>query len=432
VVSPSSTPELARVLGGADGRGVIARGLGRSYGDAAQRAGGTVVDTHALDSIGDVDATGVVELGAGAVLDEVVGRLLPQGWFPPVTPGTRFVTVGGALAADVHGKNHHVDGSFSRHVLTATIVAPAGVFHAGPDDDGALFWATAGGMGLTGVVASARVRMLRVETDRVRVDTDRFDDLDAVMAAMAQGDDAYRYSVAWVDCAGGARGARAGRAVLTRGDHARLDELPRGARRPPLSGPPRSRLHAPSHVPAGLLNRVTIAAFNEAWYRSAPRHRVGELQTLWRFFHPLDGIGGWNRLYGPRGFLQYQFVVGPDRGDVVHDAIGELRDRRLPSFLAVLKRFGPGTPGPLTFPGPGWTLALDVPIGPQGLRACLDRLDEMVAEAGGRIYLAKDSRARPEVVRAMYPRLGELAAVRARVDPHGTLRSDLSSRLGIT
>lgn len=439
VVTPSDAKEVADLLGsagGPDGRGVIARGLGRSYGDAAQRAGGTVVDTQALDAMGDVDVEGVAVVGGGTSLDELVRRLLPQGWFPPVTPGTRFVTVGGALAADVHGKNHHVDGSFSQHVVAATLVAPAGTFDVRPDADAEadaeLFWATAGGMGLTGVVTEASVRMLAVETDRMRVDTDRFDDLDGVMAAMEDGDDAYRYSVAWVDCTGGARGARAGRSVLTRGDHARLDDLAPGARRSPLSGPPRPRLEAPPQVPPGLLNPFTIAAFNEAWYRRAPRHRVGELQSMWRFFHPLDGLGGWNRLYGPRGFLQYQFVVGPDRGDVVHDAIRELRLRHLPSFLAVLKRFGRGSPGPLSFPQPGWTLALDVPIGPAGLYACLDRLDEMVAAAGGRIYLAKDSRARPEVVRAMYPRLGELAAVRARVDPGGLLRSDLSSRLGIT
>jgi len=431
VVTPSSPEQVERLLAAADGRGTIARGLGRSYGDAAQRAGGTVIETRSLGGIGPVDpATGVVEVGAGVSLDELVRATLPAGWFLPVTPGTRVVTVGGALAADVHGKNHHIDGGFSRHVTAATVVTPVGALETGPERERDLFWATAGSMGLTGVVTKVRLRMLRVETDQMLVDTDRFADVDGVMAEMDRGDDAYRYSVAWIDCTGGGRRS-SGRAVLTRADHARRDDL--GGRRAgrPLAAPRPPRLRAPSHVPRGLLNPLTIAAFNEAWYRKAPRHRVGELQSMWRFFHPLDGVSGWNRLYGPRGFVQYQFVVGPERGDVVAQALRRLRERRLPSFLAVLKRFGPASPGPLSFPVPGWTLALDLPIGLPGLEACLDGLDELVAGAEGRVYLAKDARLRPELVRAMYPRIAELSELRRRIDPRGVLASDLSARLGI-
>lgn len=424
---PPTPGDVGTLLAHADARGAIARGLGRSYGDAAQRAGGTVITTAALDAVGEVHpGTGDLAVGAGASLDAIVRRTVPAGWFLPVSPGTRQVTVGGAIAADVHGKNHHVDGSFARHVRAATLVTPAGTFEVGPERDPALFWATAGAMGLTGVLTAATVRMLPIETDRMLVDTDRFSHLDAVMAAMDDGDDAYRYSVAWVDCTSSA----AGRAVLTRGDHARRADLPAPQRRAPAP-PPSPRLHAPRRVPSGLLNPFSIAAFNEAWYRRAPRHRVAEVQSMWAFFHPLDGVTGWNRLYGRKGFVQYQFAVGPEHAEVVADAVRELRARRLPAFLAVLKRFGPPSPGPLSFPVPGWTLALDLPVGPPGLGACLDRLDERVAEAGGRVYLAKDSRLRPELVRAMYPRLGELAEVRRRVDPHGRLRSDLAARLGI-
>ena len=172
-----------------------------------------------------------------------------------------------------------------------------------------------------------------------------------------------------------------------------------------------------------------MAAFNELWFRHAPEHRVGELLPLAGFFHPLDGVAEWNLLYGDRGFLQYQFVVADDA--VVARAIDLLASHRVPSFLAVLKRFGPGSPGPLSFPAPGWTLALDVPVGPPGLGPLLDRIDGMVAEAGGRVYLAKDARLRPELVPVMYPRLDELLAVRRRVDPSGVLRSDLSRRLGL-
>jgi decaprenylphospho-beta-D-ribofuranose 2-oxidase len=430
VAQPGDEVSLRAVMASAGDRGVIARGLGRSYGDAGQCAGGTVVDLGHLGRIGEIDAeTGWVEVEAGASLDALMRRALARGWFLPVTPGTRQVTVGGALAADIHGKNHHRDGSISRHVGELTLETPYGTHVAGPDRDAELFWSTAGGMGLTGVITRATLKLLPVETDQVVVDTDRFDDLDAVMAAMEQGDDQYRYSVAWVDCTAGGR--RAGRAVLTRGDHARKDDLPtaHARRRPP--GIPDATVRVPRRLPAHVLNGVTIRTFNEAWFHRAPRRRHGELQPLGRFFHPLDGVADWNLLYGPRGFVQYQFVVGPEHGEVVRRAVELLSSRRLPSFLAVLKRFGPGSPGPLSFPMAGWTLALDFPVGPAALPRSLDELDELVAAAGGRVYLAKDARLRPELVAAMYPRLSELATVRRRVDPEGALRSDLSRRLAI-
>ncbi|MHB1970194.1 MAG: FAD-binding oxidoreductase, partial [Acidimicrobiales bacterium] len=260
VVAPSSEDELAELLA----RGPLcARGLGRSYGDAAQLAGGTVVDLTGLDEIGPIDESGAVTLGAGASIDDLLALSLPQGWFVPVTPGTRQVTMGGALAADVHGKNHHRDGSFATHVESLRLVTPQGVFDLSTEVDPDLFWATAGGMGLTGIVTRVRLRLLRVESDVVLVDTDRFDDLDAVMAAMVEGDERYRYSVAWVDCT--ARGARTGRAVLTRGDHA-----PAGARAPRAPRP--GRLGVPIVAPSGLLNPLSVRAFNEAWFRRAPRH----------------------------------------------------------------------------------------------------------------------------------------------------------------
>jgi decaprenylphospho-beta-D-ribofuranose 2-oxidase len=439
VRAPRDAGEILDLFSKIDGKGIVARGLGRSYGDAAQCAGGTVVDTSRLDYVRDVNILGEVEVGAGTSLDALLQRTLPDGWFLPVTPGTRQVTVGGAIAADVHGKNHHIDGSFARHVASVEIATPTGVRRVSPTEDGALFWATAGGMGLTGIVTSARLRMLEVETDRMLVDTDRFCDLDDVMSAMEAGDARYRYSVAWVDCSGPVRttGSHAapragtGRAVLTRADHASFEDLqPRERSRAPAP-PVQPSLRVPRHVPRGLLNRTSIAAFNEAWFRRAPVHREAEVQSMWRFFHPLDGVADWNRLYGREGFLQYQFAVPPARGEVVVAAVRELSVRRIPSFLAVLKRFGSPSPGPLSFPIPGWTFAVDVPLGPGGLAACLDHLDEMVAEAGGRVYLAKDSRLRPDVLATMYPRLTELSSVRRRVDPRGVLQSDLSRRLGL-
>ena len=426
-VAPRDADEVAKALAGAPTRGILARGLGRAYGDAAQNAGGMVLDMQGLNSPLSIGPTGLARAGAATTIDDLIRTGLAQGWFVPVTPGTRMVTVGGAVAADIHGKNHHRDGSFMSHVKSLSLVTPEGEHRLTAVDD--LFWATAGGMGLTGVVTEVELQMIPVPSSWMLVDTDRTADLDQTLAVMSEGDERYRYSVCWIDCL--SRGGRLGRGIVTRADHAPVEALAPRRRRDPHAFAAGSPLAAPPWVPSGLVNLATVSAFNEAWYRRAPRHKQGGVESIASFFHPLDGIRGWNRLYGRKGFLQYQVLVPFEAEDVLRRLIERLASARCPSLIGVLKRFGPGDAGHLSFPAPGWTLAIDIPVGPSVVGPLLDELDGWVAEAGGRIYLAKDSRMRPELLEVMYPRLDEWRQVRDRVDPHRVMNSDLSRRLGL-
>ncbi len=412
-------------------RGALVRGLGRSYGDAAQNGGGLVIRLmgSATDAVLDRDR-GEVTVSAGASLDELLRYLVPRGFFVPVTPGTRFVTVGGAIASDIHGKNHHVDGSFGNHVVRMALqLADGSVVDVSRTSDADLFWATIGGMGLTGIVLDATIRLLRVESSRMAVDTHRIADLDGLMAVMDDGDDeAHRYSVAWIDLA--AKGRHMGRSVLTRGDHARFDQLPARLQADPLAYGPEQLVSVPPVVPRpGLLNHTTVAAFNELWFRKAPKRKLGGIESISSFFHPLDMVGQWTRFYGRSGLVQYQLMVPFGQEDAMRRIVERVSSSGAASFLAVLKRFGAGNEAPLSFPQPGWTLALDLPGGAPGLGALLHTLDDMVLEAGGRNYFAKDAHTAPETIRRGYPRLAEWQAVRARVDPHGTWQSDLGRRL---
>ncbi|HQY83782.1 MAG TPA: FAD-binding oxidoreductase [Ilumatobacteraceae bacterium] len=425
--------EVASALKEAGSRGALVRGLGRSYGDAAQNAGGLVLRLLGAAHQAVLDPQrATVTVPAGVSMDDLLRVIVPRGFFVPVTPGTRFVTIGGAIASDIHGKNHHGEGSFGNHVESLTmLLADGSQVVVGPQQRPELFWATVGGMGLTGVILDATISLIPIETSRMSVDTTRIADLDTLLATMTEGDDDYRYSVAWIDPQ--AKGRSLGRSVLGRGDHARLDQLGPKEAIEPLAYDAKQLVTVPPLVPPmGFINHATVAAFNEMWYRKAPRHRVGELQGIATFFHPLDMVSRWNRIYGAHGMLQYQVVVPFGAEETMRTVIERFAASGTASFLAVLKRFGPGSLAPMSFPAPGWTLTLDVPAATGGLGDLLHSLDRLVLDAGGRHYFAKDSVTTPEAIRRGYPRLAEWKAIRDAVDPTGLWQSDLSRRLGLT
>ncbi|HEY9290148.1 MAG TPA: FAD-binding oxidoreductase [Microlunatus sp.] len=424
--------DQARAGRGNNGRGLIARGLGRSYGDPAQNAGGTVLDMSAYRQIHSIDAdTGLAVVDAGVSLDQLLRTAVRFGLWLPVMPGTRQVTVGGAIGSDVHGKNHHTAGSFGNHVRSLDLLTADGDVRTltpdGADQD--LFWATVGGMGLTGIVLRASVALKRVSTAYFVVDSDRTPDLDETLSFYSDGRDAsYDYSMAWFDSM--STDFRMGRAAFSRGSIAELDQLPKKLRTDPLKFEAPQLITLPDLFPNGLANKITFGMISKLWYHKTPKRGRGRVQNLTSFYHPLDMIGEWNRAYGSRGFLQYQCLLPFERDDQLRAIIRRIAESGQVSFLNVLKRMGEANRAALSFPRPGWTITMDFPVGP-GLERLCDDLDAMVAEAAGRLYLAKDSRMTPEAFATMYPRLDEWRKIRNEVDPDRVFVSDQARRLGI-
>jgi decaprenylphospho-beta-D-ribofuranose 2-oxidase len=439
VHTPQSAEEVRDALAAssASGRSVIARGAGRSYGDAAQNQGGEVLDMTGLDRVLAIDPERMlITAQAGATIAQLMARLYAHGLTLPVVPGTRHVTLAGAIASDIHGKNHHCDGGFARHVAALTLSTPGGeVLELTPDRDPQLFFATLGGMGLTGVVLEATLQVEPLSSPWVAEDLDRTDGLSETLELMS-GREERRYSVAWLDLL--AEGSKMGRALVSR-----AEPLAAGASPPPQRGRRGARgvypgtlskppiVDVPDAFPSSLLRVASVRAFNYARWRSSPRRERGRPLALAPYFFPLDVLGEWNRLYGASGLVQYQFVIPAGEESALERCFELIRVCRLPVYLAVFKRFGAAFGGPLSFPLEGWTLAMDLPADAPGLHGALEQLDELVAECGGRVYLTKDSRLRAETLAAMYPQLERFQEQRARVDPEGLLRSDLGERVGL-
>ncbi len=419
LLRPDSVEALQDGVAQSTAHGAIARGMGRSYGDAAQLRHGLVLDTTALRGF-ELDAErGVVHAQSGVTLGQLLGALAPAGWVLPVLPGTQHVTVGGAIASDIHGKNHSAAGAFGAHVLGLGLLTASGeVLELSAEQHHELLDATIGGMGLTGVILWATIRLRRLPSSLLSVDSDRVERIDDALAILEAPGGEYR--VAWLDLLGPV----SARGVVTRGEQA-----DHGA--PSARATVDSRLTVPPRWPGGVLRPAVVRAYNAYRFRRAPRRERERLEPFGAHMFPLDAVGAWPRLYGPGGLIQYQLVVPRGRERALDEVILALRASRVPCYLAVLKDFGQAAAAPLSFPLAGWTLTLDLPGSAAGLPELLAAFDRLVVEAEGRVYLAKDGRLAPEVLAGMYPRLAAWRAVRDRFDPERRWLSDLGLRTGL-
>ncbi|CAB0731373.1 FAD-binding oxidoreductase [Corynebacterium diphtheriae] len=417
-------------------RGVIARGMGRSYGDPAQNSGGLVVDMQALNKIHSIDPeSAIVDVDGGVTLDQLMKAALPYGLWVPVLPGTRQVTIGGAIGPDIHGKNHHSAGSFGDHVASMELlVADGRILHLEPegsadDPTGELFWATVGGMGLTGIIVRARIRMTKTETAYFIADGDLTANLDETIEFHSDGSEHnYTYSSAWFDAI--SPEPKLGRAAISRGSLAtlaQLEEIAPKLAKDPLKFNAPQLVTVPDIFPSFTMNKLSMIAIGELWWLKSGTYK-NKVQNLTQFYQPLDLIGEWNRGYGSKGFLQYQFVVPREAVEPFKDIVKDIQKSGHYSALNVFKLFGEGNKAPLSYPMPGWNVCVDFPIKP-GLGAFLDDLDKRVMEFGGRLYLAKESRTSAENFHKMYPGMEGWLKTRNAIDPTGVFASDMSRRL---
>ena len=389
-IEPLFTQEVnGKVL---NSKTILARGNGRSYGDAALND--KVLSTLKLNCLlGFDNNSGILECESGVLLSIILDFIVPKAYFLPVTPGTKFITVGGAIASDVHGKNHHKNGCFSNFVLSFNLVDQHGVeTRCSREENSTLFWQTIGGMGLTGVITSAKISLLPIETAFISQEVVKAQNLDEIMNLFELSTD-WTYTVAWIDCF--RSGKDIGRSLLFRGEHAKLHELPKKLKRAPLYFKKKGKINVPFNPPSFMLNKFTISVFNFFIYHKNFKKRKKSIVSYDKFFYPLDGIHNWNRIYGKSGFIQYQFVIPKEKSRKgLELVLNEISKSGQGSFLAVLKLFGKENKNALhTFPMEGYTLALDFKVNSK-LPQLVDRLDDIVEELGGKIYLAKDAMSR--------------------------------------
>lgn len=427
VYRPEKRRTVASILDAGIDPNYLAAGLGRSYGDAGVNDSGATINLTRLNRMLSFDPiSGVLECEAGVSLAEILDVFVPRGYMPHVLPGTKFITVGGAIANDIHGKNHHQDGTFSMFVQEFDLLTADGtVITCSRDTNSDVFWATTGGIGLTGIILTAKIRLQPIDSAYVLVDYFRAKNLEEALQAIREGDERYTYSVGWVDCL--AKGPSLGRCILMRGNNIAAGDLPRRFRRP-LRPRAKRRKAVPFDFPSFVLNPLTIQTFNTLYYGiHRPCQKIMDFDS---YFFPLDAIDNWNRMYGRRGFGQYQVIIPLDNARGLTQLAEKIRQSSCASFLAVLKKLGPQAPGLLSFPCEGYTLTLDIPMR-RDLVPLLHALDRHVLDCGGRLYCAKDAVTLPETFAEMFPRLDEFIGIKTRLDPNNRFSSTMGRRLGI-
>jgi decaprenylphospho-beta-D-ribofuranose 2-oxidase len=425
VRSFSFNDQLKELMGATDH--FIPRGNGRCYGDASLAF--KTISTLNFNKILSFDTTtGIFECQSGLTLDKILDVIVPKGWFLPVTPGTKFITVGGAVGSDVHGKNHHVDGSFSNHIVEMEIMLGTGnLIICSPTENADLFEATCGGMGLTGMITRVKFRLKKIETAYIKQKQLKATNLEELIRFFEEYKD-YTYSMAWIDCL--TKGDHFGRGILIIGEHAKIEDLSGKQKKNPLQLPAKPKITFPFNFPSWILNTLTVKAFNFLYYGKNFKKVISNVVPYEPFFYPLDAILHWNRGYGKKGFVQYQFVLPLSAKDGLVAILKRISDEGLGSFLAVLKVFGHQN-SLISFPEEGYTLALDFPVR-DGLFRFLDELDMIVLQYGGRLYMSKDARMKPEVLQQGYPRLEEFRNIVKKYNPTGKLSSVQSDRLLLT
>lgn len=408
--------------------GFIPRGNGRCYGDAS--LSGNTISTLKYDKILSFDTDkGLLECQSGLTLDKILEVIVPKGWFLPVTPGTKFITVGGAVASDVHGKNHHVDGSFSNHILEMDVLLADGrlITCTSTNEYSDLFWATCGGMGLTGLITRVKFDLKKIETAYIKQKQVKAENLEEVIRLFDEYKD-YTYSVAWIDCL--KKGKNFGRSILILGEHATKADLPEAKRSSALQLKAKKQITFPFNLPSFVLNTFTVKAFNFLYYGKNFKKEIDNVVPYEPFFYPLDAILHWNRGYGRKGFIQYQFVLPLEAKQGLVEILNRISDKGTGSFLAVLKVFGKQD-DMISFPMEGYTLALDFPVR-KGLFEFLDELDEVVLKYGGRLYMSKDARMQPGILQAGYKGLPQFVETVKKYNPDSRIRSVQSERLFLT
>lgn len=411
----------------AEGEHIIARGNGRCYGDASLSE--QTVSTLKFDKILSFDTEkGIFECQSGLTLDKILEVIVPKGWFLPVTPGTKFITIGGAIASDVHGKNHHVDGAFSQHVLEMNVLLADGKeVTCSPEKNSDLFWATCGGMGLTGIITTAKFDLKKIETSYIKQKQVKAKNLEEIIQLFEEYKH-YTYSVAWIDCL--KKGNHFGRSILILGEHATVPDLDEIKKNDPLKLPNKKQIVFPFNLPSFALNQLTVKAFNFLYYGKNLKKEINNVVSYEPFFYPLDAILHWNRGYGKKGFVQYQFVLPLESKQGLIEILKRISNKRLGSFLAVLKVFGKQD-DLISFPKEGYTLALDFPVR-KGLFEFLDELDKIVLQYGGRLYLSKDARMKSEIFWKSYPNAPKFVEIIKKYNPKFKINSIQALRLNIT